>query len=125
MSEWTKDDMIKALSEKPTHVRVSLRGWRDGSIISTSVRIGTQVGALIDNLESVDLQVAWGKSRRIVSVDGNASAFALAKSFAAYWANRLLRATVLLPLTLRDVRAIKRHWNEQRAALAKGEDRNG
>jgi hypothetical protein len=102
---------------KPTHARVNLRGWRDGSAVSTSVRIGSDPADVIDMLESIDLQVAWGRSRRIVSIDGDASRLSLAWSFALHWATCAMRLTILLPWTLREVALIKRHWNSQRAAL--------
>jgi hypothetical protein len=104
---------------EPTHIRINLAGWRDRSVISTSVRIGTDPNALIDVLERVDMQDVWGASQPIVSVDGNARLIPLVRVKARWIFSRILRVTVFLPRTLRDVASVKRHWLSQRAAIAK------
>lgn len=99
--------------------RVRLRGWREGSTMGLSVKLGTDPLDLIDECERADLAIEWGRSRRIVSVDGSGAPMAIALSYVRSWASQVVRATVYLPRTLRNIAKIKRHWNEYRAAIIK------
>lgn len=110
-------DSFYSLLGEQTHVRVNLRGWKNDSVVSTSVRVGTDPTALIDTLESVDLQCVWGSAQPIVSVDGSAKIIPLIRKKVPWIIQRVLNASVLLPWTLANVASVKRHWDQQRQEL--------